>query len=113
MIHKLGKIEPLNLALYVAPLLAYLSLRIIEMFAIQEVQTTADTNVYTELASQPLWSSAFWSGLRPFTVPLVYKLLGNNFQLIAIVQSALSVLSWSLLAVCVASLVQLRWLRPI
>src|SRR3712207_6625865 len=105
--------DRLLLALYIAPLWAYLSLRIIHMLRILVVRTTSDTSVYTALASQPLWSSAFWSGPRPFTVPLVYKLLGNNIQLIAIVQSALSVLSWSLLAVSVTRLVQLRWLRPI
>jgi hypothetical protein len=110
---KLGKLEPLNLLLYIIPLLAYLSLRIITMFAIQEVRTTPDTVIYTHLASQPLWSSAFWSGSRPFTVPLVYNLLDNNFQLIVIFQSALSMFSWSLLAVSVARLVQLHWFKPI
>jgi len=108
----LRKIAPLELALYATLVVLYLVLRISHMSAIQEVKVVIDSASYTNMASTPVWSSALWAHVPfPPTVPLIYKLLGESPYLIAYFQSALSILSWSLLAVCVAREMRAWWLR--
>lgn len=81
-----------------------------------------DTASYTSVADLPLTSPQFWAGLRPFTLPLLYKLLGvtsENFkdlavmQRVSLVQSSLSVVSWTILGMVVASIARNQWLRPL
>ena len=44
-------------------------------------------------------------------MPLVYKLLGSDPNLIGIFQSGFSMLSWVVLAICVAGAVRVQWLK--
>lgn len=92
----------------------YCTLRIVNLSAIQEVRQFPDTISYTRMASLPLWKLGFWGGRgsRPWTVPLFYKLLGNDPLWISIFQCGFSLLCWGLLALSVARAVRLQWLKP-
>ncbi len=111
---RLSKTGWLNLALYATFLSIYFLLRIANIVSIEEIMTFPDSETYTDMmASRSLLDSAFWYGFRPFTVPLVYKLLGSDPQAIGVFQSGLSMLCWSLLALSVSRGIRLQWLRPI
>jgi hypothetical protein len=99
--------------LYLILFLVYAVLRIVNFDAVQEVRSFPDTPVYTSLASRSLWDHRFWGGARPWTTPLVFKLLGNDPPSIAVFQLTFSVVSWGLLALCVARAVQYSWLKPV
>ncbi|HKG17866.1 MAG TPA: hypothetical protein VKA96_09280 [Solirubrobacteraceae bacterium] len=87
-------------------LIAYLALRVA---AFEGVTTVAyrDSHSYVDVARQSLLSPAFWAGARPWTVPLIYKLLPHDDQARAVAQLVISVACWAALAVAVA-----RCLRP-
>jgi hypothetical protein len=66
-----------------------------------------DTRGYVSLTNYDLSDIHFWSGSRPFTLPLVFKICGytaSNFEQqdamerVSRCQSSLSILSWSILA---------------
>ena len=87
-------------------LIAYLALRVA---AFEGVTTVAyrDSHSYVDVARQSLLTPAFWAGARPWTVPLIYKLLPHDDQARAVAQLVISVACWAALAVAVA-----RCLRP-
>ncbi len=71
-----------------------------------------DTLSYVEVAQKNLTSSEFWAGTRPFTLPLLYKVLGvtpENFKQIAMMervaraQFSFSTASWLLLGSAMGS----------
>jgi hypothetical protein len=97
--------------LYLVLFLAYAALRLVNFDTLQEVRSFPDTPVYTKLASRSLFDPTFWAGARPWTVPLVFKLLGNDPSSIAVVQLIFSIASWGALALRVAGAVQFAWLR--
>ena len=79
----------------------------------------ADTSSYTAVADLPITSPGFWSGPRPFTVPLFYKLLGVStanytdaavMRRVSWVQSGLSILAWAVLGLALAAKARNRWL---
>ena len=116
VLERLRKIGPLAIALYAILLSIYFLLRIVNISSIQGIEYAGDSASYMAVASRSLLDGAFWNGLRPFTVPLVYKLLGrlsSDPQTIGIFQSGLSMLCWSLLAISFSREVRLHWLRPI
>jgi hypothetical protein len=100
-------------AFYIALFLVYSDLRLANLFVIEEVRQFPDTPVYTEIASLSFWNPHFWVGPRPWTVPVFYKLLGNDPNSIALFQLSLSIICWGLLAFFVARAVRLSWLKPI
>jgi hypothetical protein len=71
-----------------------------------------DTPSYEEVAAHPLWSPDFYGGVRPFTVPLLYKLVASDENRI-IAQLVISTLCWLVLAAVVASAVRNRVIRPV
>jgi hypothetical protein len=99
--------------LYLVLFLAYAVLRITNFDALQEVRSFPDTPVYTKLASRSFFDLIFWGGPRPWTTPLVFKLLGNDPPSIAVFQLTFSIVSWGLLALCVARAVQFFWLKAV
>ncbi len=67
-----------------------------------------DTSGYVNLSSYSLTDIRFWTGRRPFTVPLFYKISGytvtnidqqDAMERVSRYQSFLSVVSWGLLAI--------------
>ncbi len=100
-------------ALYLISLLGYAALRLLNFDALEEVRSFPDTAVYIKLASRSLSDLVFWAGPRPWSTPLVFKMLGNDPPSIGIFQLTFSIVSWGLLALCVARVVQLFWLKPV
>jgi hypothetical protein len=80
-----------------------------------------DSRNYVLTGQQPLTSSAFWMGIRPFTVPLAAKILGleaddlfaKQLSRWAIFQTITSAACWGILAASIAGLIRRRWLRLI
>jgi uncharacterized membrane protein (UPF0136 family) len=72
-----------------------------------------DSAVYTEMAKQPLFSSALLLGLRPCLVPLLYKICGLNGQMIIAVQALLSACCWGALCVAVSQQCRLTLARVV
>lgn len=86
-----------------------------------------DTRVFTQMASLPLWpcdssrsvvapraagvGPCILAGLRPPTVPLLYKLLNSDPNTITEFQILLSILSWGALALFVVRAVRVRQLK--
>lgn len=66
-----------------------------------------DSESYLDVAGQSLLSADFWAGARPWTVPLLYKLLPGDDSARTIGQLVLSLAGWGALAGAVA-----RVLRP-
>jgi hypothetical protein len=59
-----------------------------------------DTPTYEQVAAEPVWSGGFWGGQRPFTVPLLWKVLGEDHLRIA-AHLFVSVACWVALAAAV------------
>jgi hypothetical protein len=69
-----------------------------------------DSKAYALVASQPLWSRAFWIGQRPPLTPLLIKVVGSSSALLA-TQAAIAALAWGFLALVVGRLVAPGWRR--
>lgn len=67
-------------------------------------QTWNDTKAYLAVAAAPIWSRAFWLGVRPPGLPLLWKFTGSPNGL-GLVQAIVAVTAWSLLAWMVGSCV--------
>ncbi len=116
---------------------AFLGLRIFASDPWTLAVATNDTDSYVNTAKAPLFSAGFFSGMRPVTVPLLYKVftppggydtsirsepsIGKlpglrelpGFSNIAFVQSIVSVLCWMALAISLYLKLENRWLRHI
>jgi hypothetical protein len=66
-----------------------------------------DTRAYRQVAARPLGDPRFWSGERPFTVPLLLK-LGD--ERVTEIQGMAYAVGWLLLAAVVLTLFRRRWL---
>jgi hypothetical protein len=106
---RLGTIQAT--APYLTLFLAYVVLRIANLDALQEIRSLPDTVVYTKLASRSLFDLVFWGGPRPWTTPLVFKLMGNDPLSIKAFQSGFSIACWALLAFFVARALRSSWLK--
>lgn len=91
---------------FVLLLVAY---AIVRVAAFDGVTTIAyrDSESYLDVARQSLLSPSFWAGARPWTVPLIYKLLPQTDEARAIAQLVISIACWAALSAVVA-----RCLRP-
>jgi hypothetical protein len=78
-----------------------------------------DTATYVKTAEQPITSSSFWIGERTFTLPLVYKILhvdsknftqANRLKAVDSLQTWLSIVSWTALALALALTLRRPWL---
>jgi hypothetical protein len=70
----------------------------------------SDTKSYDVQASKSLLSARFWAGRKPPGFPLLLKLVGSH-ETVIVVQVALSIVAWALLAWVVASLARAGWPR--
>jgi hypothetical protein len=71
-----------------------------------------DTMDYERVAHLPVWSWAFYSSWKPWLLPLLYKLLpGSTQSVVPGAQWLISVVSWLVLALVVASFVENRGVR--
>ncbi|RME01434.1 MAG: hypothetical protein D6812_08070, partial [Deltaproteobacteria bacterium] len=70
-----------------------------------EITYSGDELVFWDIASMPLDRNFFFS-YRPFTVPLCYKLLGQNEVIVVAFQIILSVVGWFVLAGAICRLLR-------
>jgi hypothetical protein len=87
-------------------LLAYVLIRLSGFYGVQQV-SYLDTDGYLETMKHPWWSLDFLGGGRPWTVPLLWKVLPDHDIWRARGHFALSLACWPVLAWAVA-----RCLRP-
>jgi len=122
--------------LFIVILIAtFLGLRIFASDPWTGAVATNDTDSYVNTANAPLFSTGFFSGMRPITVPLLYKIftppggydtsirsepsIGKlpglrelpGFSNIAFAQSIISVLCWMALAISLYMKLENRWLK--
>ncbi len=113
----------------------FLGLRIFASDPWTAAISTNDTDSYVSTAKAPFFSTGFFSGMRPITIPFLYKIftppggydtsvrsepsIGKlpglrelpGFSSVALVQSIISVLCWMALAVSLYFKLGNRWLR--
>jgi len=84
----------------------------------KSIRTFPDTVAYTSIASYPIFSSIFWTGIknpntnsRPLVYPLFIKLCGSNSMRIVHGQLLLSITCWAFLASCVVYVLKRPWAR--
>ena len=92
-------------AFYLAAVGLYLLLRM-GSFVYTPVRVT-DTPTYEQVSNASLFSGAFWTGRRPFTVPLLWKLASDDHARI-VAQLTLSIVGWLALAAAVAACIRQR-----
>ncbi len=85
----------------------YLRLRALDSQSIHAPRISfGDTRDYLLIASQSLLSPNFWLSDKPFLIPLFFKVLGGNPNVIFMVQLYLSIFCWGILAVACASVIR-------
>jgi hypothetical protein len=87
-------------------LVAYVLIRLSGFYGVQQV-SYQDTDGYLEVTKHPVWSLDFLAGGRPWTVPLLWKVLPDADVWRARGHFGLSLVCWPILAWAVA-----RCLRP-
>ena len=79
-----------------------------------------DTFGYARVAEYGLNEAGFWSGERPFTIPLLYKALGHTSEIrsspdlvhrVTQLQLGVSIAAWAVLAGSVAWMIEAKWIR--
>jgi len=91
-----------RLAWYALPVVAFLACAV-SIFWMPEPVYAGDRRVWGEIAREPLTSSAFWLGRRPFVVPLLHKLCGLDDTNVVPAQILLWVACWPVLALAVGT----------
>jgi hypothetical protein len=91
------------------------------VYNLDAIGTYFDTTSYAMVADVPLLDKRFWLRERPFTVPLIYKLLGAKgelylipsevFQKITQFQFYLSILSWVILGASLSCVTNTKWVK--
>ncbi len=85
------------------------------------VRPFRDSRSYVQNADLPINSLAFWAGERPFTLPLLLKLLdvhyadGWSTQVMVRIRSFqvwISIICWTMLALMVSIRIRQTWLKP-
>jgi hypothetical protein len=81
----------------------------VRVYGFADVTTVAyrDSRSYLAVAHLSLLSPGFWAGARPWTVPLLYKLVPGGNDALAVGQLLASIAGWTALAAALA-----RCLRP-
>lgn len=98
--------------IYAALFLITAVLRIRNFYQVPAYAQLNDTAGYLMNAAEPLFSLKFWAGIRPFTIPLFYKIF-NNLNTATVVQLAISLICWGVLALCFAHITRTVWLKPV
>jgi hypothetical protein len=75
---------------------AYAAFRISSTLpVVQEMRVDWDTHQYVEISKFAIWERGFWAGIKPFTTPLVFKLVGRDRTAVGVFFLIFSTLSWS------------------
>ena len=92
----------------------YMWLRIENSKTIREPRATfGDVHEYFAVSSFPITSSSFWIAVRPPTIPLLFKVIGNDVTRIWKFQLWLSILSWGILALAITKVIRSYLVKPV
>lgn len=97
---------------YLGTFLGYVLLRLM-CLSFVEPRTFPDSYGYLGMSSLSITSKDFLCGGRPFTVPLIYKFLGNNLIVITHFQQIFSIICWTTLAFIFSRLIRSRRFQPV
>jgi hypothetical protein len=97
-------------AFYLAVVGLYLLVRA-GSFVYTPVRVT-DTPTYEQVSAASLLSTEFWAGARPFTVPMLWKLFGDDHVRI-VAHLVLSIVCWLVLAAAVAAAIRQKLVRRV
>jgi hypothetical protein len=86
---------------------AYVVVRLLEAARAEPVAYN-DTLAYLAVANSSLLAPEFWTGIRPVTVPLLYKLLDGDPHRIVLAQHVIAAAGWLTLALALASRIRSR-----
>lgn len=89
---------------------AYLVLRAGAFYAVMP-RAFPDSRGYLEVATHPIWSADFVAGTRPWTLPLVWKLVPDSDLWRTKAQFGISIVCWLALACAMAQSVRGRGYR--
>ena len=95
----------------VAFLVAVFCILSVLLFRSYTVREFPDSREYETVAHAHIFSSGFWTGIRPVTMPLLLKLSRYNLATFAIIQLALNLICWSVLAVVVVQTFRRQWVK--
>ncbi len=73
----------------------------------------SDTEEYLSIAAAPLWSRDFFAGPDPLGFPLLMKLVLHNLRAVVLLQTTISVVSWTYLARTIQSFLASQAARTI
>jgi hypothetical protein len=90
----------------------YIGLRLVGFVGVAAVRYP-DSTSYLEVAEEQLHSAAFFAGARPWTVPLLYKLVPDSDAYRTAGQLVVSVLCWLALALATARCIRDGRLRSV
>jgi hypothetical protein len=108
-LHALRRVDRRALALRASVVAAYALARLGSFTGIPS--RVSDTPGYERTAHSAFFSWRFFAGERPFTVPLLYRLVGGDHTRI-VIQLILSIVSWLVLAWAVSRSLEWQRLRP-
>ena len=97
-------------AFYLAVVGLYLLVRA-GSFVYTPVRVT-DTPTYEQVSAASLLRTDFWGGARPFTVPMLWKLFGDDHVRI-VAHLVLSIVGWLALAAAVAAAIRQKLVRRV
>jgi hypothetical protein len=100
-----------RLAPFALVALAYAWVRVAHLHALEEPLQTFDSAIYLGMARMSPGDTRFWIGERPWTVPLVFKMLPDDPRAIAWFQLAVSTVCWTLAAAVFARSLRAPLLR--
>ncbi|HUF91162.1 MAG TPA: hypothetical protein VMR23_02220 [Candidatus Limnocylindria bacterium] len=100
-------------AAYALVFLAYLGARAATHAAVEEPLLDFDSGIYFTMAERALTDTRLWADDRPWTLPLVLKLLPADARSITWFQLAASVACWTYLAAQVARTLRAPRLKPV
>jgi len=93
-------------------LVLYVLLRVTTtVSALNAPRELADTDIYARISTQPILGPGFLEVDRPFVFPMLLQIVRQDYGTAAIIQLALTILAWGLLAYFVSSSFQPVWLR--
>jgi hypothetical protein len=82
-------------------------------YAAEKPRSLRDTQAYLRISREPLFSTDFLAGARPFGFPFVLKLFGGDQRSVVWAQGILSILSWGALAFFASRMIRAQVFAPL
>ena len=92
-------------------LITFVGIALYAWFRQSSPSIVSDSGDYLSMRQQPLFSRAFYLGLRPWAIVLFYKLLPADGSAIVVFQTLLFIFSWGFLTWTISRSLKRGWLR--